>query len=466
MKQFLSRFPKQYYFFNLIFMLERTAWFILIIQIPIFIAQKGVGGLEFTQETKGIVYLYWVLLQNSLPLILGNIIDKSNQKLKLILGSLLILTGSFFFFGMIQNMFGLLIGITLVSFGVSIFNPLMKGQISHYISKDYSSLGWGLHFWLYNLSIFIIAIPYSNFLRELGWEYLFMGSAGIYIVAILLSKLLKFREVETVEGIAIQDVVKGVIKVMQKNYTFIFLTSMAGFAVIYMQFYETLPNFIYDWSDTSNIVNTLSLPEFFLMDTWAGKGIAFEWLYNINTGLTLLFLLPFSLLLAYRNILKSLLAGFILLIVGFFISTLSMNGIYLVGGFIIYTMGELITNPKFTEYFDFISDEVDKSTYMGLLFFSNLIGYPIGALLGGYLYGKFGEKASLAKQYLIDNYGIDVNLNDAYQKLIEVSNSNEIETTTLLWETYSPFISLLPFVIIGVISLVGLLIYSSLIRNK
>jgi MFS family permease len=143
-----------------------------------------------------------------------------------------------------------------------------------------------------------------------------------------------------------------------------------------------------------------------------------------------------------------------------------MNGIYLVGGFIIYTMGELITNPKFTEYFDFISDEVDKSTYMGLLFFSNLIGYPIGALLGGYLYGKFGEKASLAKQYLIDNYGIDVNLNDAYQKLIEVSNSNEIETTTLLWETYSPFISLLPFVIIGVISLVGLLIYSSLIRNK
>jgi hypothetical protein len=158
----------------------------------------------------------------------------------------------------------------------------MKGQISHYISKDYSSLGWGLHFWLYNLSIFIIAIPYSNFLRELGWEYLFMGSAGIYIVAILLSKLLKFREVETVEGIAIQDVVKGVIKVMQKNYTFIFLTSMAGFAVIYMQFYETLPNFIYDWSDTSNIVNTLSLPEFFLMDTWAGKGIAFEWLYNYS----------------------------------------------------------------------------------------------------------------------------------------------------------------------------------------
>ncbi len=45
-------------------MLVRTAWFILIIQIPIFIAQKGEDGLGFSQSDKGIIYLYWVLLQN------------------------------------------------------------------------------------------------------------------------------------------------------------------------------------------------------------------------------------------------------------------------------------------------------------------------------------------------------------------------------------------------------------------
>ena len=447
-------------------MLERTAWFILIIQIPIFIAQKGVGGLEFTQETKGIIYLYWVLLQNSLPILIGNIIDKSSQKFKLLIASLLILTGAFFFFGMLQNMFGLLLGITFVSFGVSIFNPLMKGQISNHISKEHTSLGWGLHFWLYNLAIFIIAVPYSNFLRELGWQYLFVGSAAIYVIALMLSKLLDFNQMDKVESISINEIINGLSSTLRKNHTYLFLISMSGFAVIYMQFYETLPNFIFDWSNTNAIVTGLSLPEFFTMSTWAGNGIAFEWLYNINTGLTLLLLLPFSLLLAYRKILSSLIVGFILVVIGFGLSILSTNGIYLISGFVIYTIGELITNPKFTEYFDFISTEVDKSTYMGLLFFSNLIGYPVGALLGGYMYGAYGEKASLAKQYLNDNYNIDVSLNEAYQKLLEVGNMTEIEATSMLWDNYSPYISLLPFVIIGCVSLVGLLIYSRLINNK
>lgn len=447
-------------------MLERTAWFILIIQIPIFIAQKGVGGLEFTQETKGGIYLYWVILQNSLPLLLGNFIDKSNQKLKLLIASLLILMGAFFFLGMLQNMFGLLVGITFVSFGVSIFNPLMKGQISYYISKDYSSLGWGLHFWLYNLAIFIIAVPYSNFLRGLGWQYLFIGSAVIYVVALMLSKLLDFKKMAHIEPISIKGIINGVSSTLKQNHTFLFLISMSGFAVIYMQFYETLPNFIYDWSNTNAIVTGLSLPDFFTMTTWAGEGIAFEWLYNINTGLTLLLLLPFSLLLAYRRILNSLLLGFVLVILGFGVSIVSTNGIYLISGFVIYTLGELITNPKFTEYFDFISKDINKSTYMGLLFFSNLIGYPVGALLGGYMYGSFGEKASLAKQYLLENHDINVDLNLAYQKMLEVGSFTELEATNLLWNEYSPYISLMPFVIIGVVSLVGLLTYSRIIRNK
>jgi len=447
-------------------MLERTAWFILIIQIPIFIAQKGVGGLEFTQETKGIIYLYWVLLQNSLPLFLGNVIDRSNQKRQLLIGSLLILTGAFIFFGMVQNMFGLLAGITLVSFGVSVFNPLMKGQISNYISKDYSSMGWGLHFWLYNLAIFVIAVPYSNYLRGLGWSYLFVGSAVLYLLAIALSRLLNFKKLEQTSQISFKDVANGIYSIIKKNYTFLFLLSMSGFAVIYMQFYETLPNFIYDWSDTSKIVSGLSLPEFFTMSTWAGEGIAFEWLYNINTGLTLLLLLPMSLFLAYRDILKSLIVGFVLLVLGFIFSIISMNGIYLIGGFTVYTIGELIINPKFTEYFDFISEEVDKSTYMGLLFFANLVGYPIGALLGGYMYGSYGEKASLAQQYLSENMGVEVNVSDAFTKLIELKSSNEIEITTLLWDYYSPFYSLMPFVVIGVVSFVGLLIYNKISRSK
>ena len=448
-------------------MLERTAWFILIIQIPIFIAQKDAGGLGFSQADKGIIYLYWVLLQNSLPLITGSIIDNSNKKKSLLLLACTTLFVAFLSIGLYHNLIGLLVGITLVSIGVSIFNPLMKGQISNLIDRQNGSFGWGLHFWLYNLAIFVVGVPYSRYLREQGWDYVFVGAGLLYVVALLLSLLFKPEVIEEKPKTSIKINLQETITVFKRNYNFVLLISMSGFAVLFMQFYETLPNFIYDWSDTSGIVNSLNLNSAFLMDTWAGKGISFEWLYNINTGLTLLLLLPFSIYLKRYSIVNTLFVGVALAVIGFGLSIIYQNGTFLILGFVVYTIGELITNPKFTEYFDSISLKNEQSTHMGLLFLSNLIGYPIGALLGGYMYGGFGEKAALAQQYLATNFGQKVEINFALSVLKENLGYNDIQVTNMLWSHYNPMIAFLPFLLIGVLSLVGLLIYKKLItQNK
>lgn len=465
----LSRFhfPRKYYLLNLIFMLERTAWFILIIQIPIFIAQKDAGGLGFSQADKGIIYLYWVLLQNSLPLITGSIIDNSNKKKSLLLLSCATLFVAFLSIGLYHNLIGLLVGITLVSVGVSIFNPLMKGQISNLIDRQNGSFGWGLHFWLYNLAIFVVGVPYSKYLREQGWDYVFVGAGLLYVVALLLSLLFKAEAIEEKPKSSIKINLQETITVFKRNYNFVLLISMSGFAILFMQFYETLPNFIYDWSDTSGIVGSLHLNSAFLMDTWAGKGISFEWLYNINTGLTLLLLLPFSIYLKRYSIVNTLFVGVALAVIGFGLSIIYQNGAFLILGFVVYTIGELITNPKFTEYFDSISLKNEQSTHMGLLFLSNLIGYPIGALLGGYMYGGYGEKAALAQQYLATTFGQKVEIDYALSVLKENLGYSDIQVTNMLWSHYNPMIAFLPFLLIGVLSLVGLLIYKNLItQNK
>jgi MFS family permease len=464
----LSRFqfPKEYYLLNLIFMLERTAWFILIIQIPIFIAQKGEGGLGFSQTDKGIIYLYWVILQNSLPLLTGSLIDKSVKKKSLLILSCLLLFLAFLSIGLYQNLFGLLIGITLVSLGVSIFNPLMKGQIGNLINKQNSSFGWGFHFWIYNLSIFVIGVPYSKYLRELGWDYVFVGAGILYILALLLSLFLKSKKEELNIKTNVKVNLQETLTVFKRNYNYVLLVSMSGFAVLFMQFYETLPNFIYDWSDTSSIVTSLGLSKSFTMETWAGSGISFEWLYNINTGLTLLLLLPLSVLLRKYQIVNTLFVGVSLVVIGFGLSIIYQNGLFLILGFTVYTLGELITNPKFTEYFDYISLRNEQSTHMGLLFISNLIGYPIGALLGGYMYGGFGEKASLAQKYLHSRLGQDIEIEFAIVVLKENMGYDDMQVTKLLWDHYNPMVAFIPFLIIGVLSLVGILIYKKLINQN
>lgn len=447
-------------------MLERTAWFILIIQIPIFIAQKGEGGLGFSQTDKGIIYLYWVILQNSLPLLTGSLIDKSVKKKSLLILSCLLLFLAFLSIGLYQNLFGLLIGITLVSLGVSIFNPLMKGQIGNLINKQNSSFGWGFHFWIYNLSIFVVGVPYSKYLRELGWDYVFVGAGILYVLALLLSLFLKSKKEELNIKTNVKVNLQETLTVFKRNYNYVLLVSMSGFAVLFMQFYETLPNFIYDWSDTSSIVTSLGLSKSFTMETWAGSGISFEWLYNINTGLTLLLLLPLSVLLRKYQIVNTLFVGVSLVVIGFGLSIIYQNGLFLILGFTVYTLGELITNPKFTEYFDYISLRNEQSTHMGLLFISNLIGYPIGALLGGYMYGRFGEKASLAQQYLHSKLGQDIEIEFAIAVLKENMGYDDMQVTKLLWDHYNPMVAFIPFLIIGVLSLVGILIYKKLINQN
>jgi len=448
-------------------MLERTAWFILIIQIPIFIAQKGEGGLGFSQADKGIIYLYWVILQNSLPLLTGRIIDNSNKKKSLLLLSCAIFFIAFLSIGLYHNLIGLLVGITLVSIGVSIFNPLMKGQIGNLIDKNNGSFGWGLHFWLYNLAIFAFGVPYSKYLREQGWDYVFVGAGLLYVLALVFSLLFKSETIVEKPKSSVKINLQETITVFKRNYNFVLLISMSGFAVLFMQFYETLPNFIYDWSDTSNIVGSLKLNQVFTMDTWAGKGISFEWLYNINTGLTLLLLLPFSIYLKKYSIVNTLFVGVALVVIGFGLSIIYQNGAFLILGFVVYTIGELITNPKYTEYFDGISLKNEQSTHMGLLFISNLIGYPIGAVLGGYMYGNYGEKAALAQQYLSTKFGQNIEIENAISVLKVNLGFSDIQVTNMLWSYYNPMIAFLPFLLIGILSLGGILIYKNLIiRNK
>lgn len=457
----------KYYFLNSIYLLERTAWFILIIQMPIFIAQKNEGGLGFTQQEKGIIYLYWVLLQNSLPFITGSLIDKSKKKMLILLSACLLLFSALLSIGLIQNLYGLLLGITLVSVGVSLFTPLMKGQIGLQIPPEKSSFAWGLHFWIYNLAIFVVGVPYAKYLRELGWSYVFVGAGLLYFLAFLLSFFFKPEQPITNTTHSLKKLFVNSLTLFKKDYNYILLIAMSGFAVLFMQFYETLPNFIYDWIDTSHIAGSLSLGDSFLMPTWAGQGISFEWLYNINTGLTLLLLLPFSIFLKRYGIINSLFAGVLLIVIGFGLSIISQNGIYLISGFVVYTVGELITNPKFTEYFDKLSLVEERSTYMGLLFISNLIGYPIGALLGGYMYGHFGEKAALAQQYLSENFGINTDLHSAVSVLKNKMTFTDIELTKFLWDLNKPYLAFIPFIIIGILALIGILIYKNrLIRNR
>ncbi|GAB1370964.1 hypothetical protein MASR1M45_10260 [Candidatus Kapaibacterium sp.] len=228
--------------------------------------------------------------------------------------------------------------------------------------------------------------------------------------------------------------------------------------MIYMQFYETLPNFIYDWIDTGKIAETLKLPFFMLSETPLGLAIDFKWLYNINSGFTVIGAVLISILIKKYNTMNGLLLGLIIATFGILISGLTNNSSYLIIGMMTYTLGEMITNPKFSQYMSEIAPVNKKSMFMGYINLALAIGFGMGSLIGGFLYKNYSEKSGLAIKYLHEELGINnATHKNAFSLLMEKKNIGYGDATNLLWNYYNPELIWIIFGVIGIVSFAMLL---------
>ena len=154
--------------------------------------------------------------------------------------------------------------------------------------------------------------------------------------------------------------------------------------------------------------------------------------------------------------------GMMLAIAGITLCGITIDGTIVIGGMVIYTFGEMITNPKFNDYMASIAPMESKSLYMGLLNISWAIGLGAGSLLGGWLYQELGEKSTLAARYLreVIGYSDEISATESFVMLCNIKGISSFEAQELLWNVYSPYYFWLIFTAIGLVSLAALFIYS------
>ncbi len=451
--------PRRFWLLNIMQMIERLAYWCVLVQMPVYIAQKDeAGGLHWDHATKGIIFFWWALFQNLTPVFSGGFADKYGFKRVLSISFVIVLIG-YFVMGSQRDIILFTAGTIILGIGSGIFKPSMQGAIASNLSEENSSVGWGVHFMLINAAVFL-GPPLSVMLKDISWEAIFIGSGVVFSFNFIALYFMTFPKPE--ETAIVQDkVLRHIFRGLAQPQIAWFVLIMSGFILIYMQFYETLPNFILDWSDTSKIADALSLPAALLKDTPRGTMIRFEYIYNINTGLTFLGIVIIAWLFSKRSKLLVLMIGVSVATAGLFLSGYSMSGCYLIGGVMIYSLGEMITNPKITDYIGGLAPKSDKGLYMSYISISFAIGLAGGGLLGGYLYEVMGEKSGFAIKYIRDNFGIEgVAHVDAMAKLRELTGLDAAGATELLWNTYSPSDVWLPFLFIGIATVIGLLVYS------
>jgi MFS family permease len=457
---FMRSYPIQFWILNLLQMIEKLAYWVVLIQMPVYIAQKdAAGGLQWGQTTKGIIFFWWAVVQNLSPLIFGVWADRYGRKKMLFYSMLLIITG-YILLGAFRDIYLFISATIILGIGSGMFKPALQGAIASNLNEKNSSTGWGIYFMLLNLAVFFGPVL-SKYLKEISWEMVFWGSAAVFALNLVVLLFFTDNTSNTVSKNNSPSI-KIVIKNLFEPQVIWFIIIMSGFMIIYMQFYETLPNFLIDWTDTSSLVAYLGLPQFMLMENDRGVMIAYEWFYTLNSLLIIGFVVFVSRLSKGKSRTKVLSLGILLSAIGLFITGSSMVGILTLAGIVIYTFGEMITNPKITEHLGSIAPENSKSMYLSYLNISLAIGLGFGSLLGGFLYGHYGEKARMATKYIKENFEYEgtIEPSQAMILLCEKAGITTTEATELLWQANDPYLVWLPFLFIGIASFVGMIFYS------
>jgi POT family proton-dependent oligopeptide transporter len=77
---------------------------------------------------------------------------------------------------------------------------------------------------------------------------------------------------------------------------------------------------------------------------------------------------------------------------GMGILAISPSGWIFIASMFIFTLGEMIAHPKFIAYVGIIAPEDKKALYQGYSFLYGVIGSGVGGVLGAWLYVMFVDK--------------------------------------------------------------------------
>lgn len=448
---------KQIYLLYLIQFFKQAAMWIAVVEIPVYLAQKdAIGGMSVSHTQKGLVFFFWVFFQNITNIIFGLYADKISLKKSLIISHLFLALG-YFIIVIADSYYFFISSVVFLGIGTGMFKLCVEGSLAYYSDENTSHKVWSNFILFINVAV-ILSTLLLIYLEKISYQVTFLASVVLILCNIPLIFMLVDKEKYTENKSKISALLSFKELLLNKKLTYLILI-MTGFTLIYIQFYEMLPNYIFDWINTSNVVTALNLPDFMTSQTSNGRMLSYQIIYLLTSVLVILFINPISHLLRNYNKFNSLIFAMILVALGCLSISFSQLALFLFIGLTVYTFGEMIVRPKFQEVVSDLSPKKRESQYLSFLHISYALGYMIGALSGGLVYDNFGEKARLAQIELESKFGITESIENAFLTLSDKLNITPQETTDLLFNNYNPLNAWLPFIGILIISIILLYFY-------
>lgn len=185
----------------------------------------------------------------------------------------------------------------------------------------------------------------------------------------------------------------------------VFLLLMAGFWTSFNQIFLTLPEYIRDYGDTSDLIRSLtpvagavtSLFQSLGADTsnWSqgvleNGQVKPEHLINLNAFGIILGQVAISWLIRNVKPLNTIINGVVVTVISFLVFILGHSGWVIVAAILVFSVGEMMASPKSKQYAGLIAPPGKVGMYMGYFYWCTALGHLFGGLLSGVMYGHFG----------------------------------------------------------------------------
>ena len=414
-----SSFSKNYWVVIMMEFFERGSYYGMMSILSVYMTDQ----LNFTKESVGVIKSTIQPLLYILPILAGALGDRFGYRKTLTFAFIFLGLGYFLTSQATEYAF-VFASLVIMGIGAGSFKPMISGTIARETNESNSTLGFGIFYWSINLGAFLfplILVPYIK--NTFGWQYVMMASA-IATASMLIPTFLIYKEPKKPENTkTLPEVLKGMIMVLT-DFKFIGLIVIySGFWILYFQMFDSVLWYVQKYVDASSLDSAVNgfLGIFGINMNWK---FDVEHVTVINAGTIILLQIIVSNIVKHTKALPTMIVGITMGTLGMAVLAISTNIWVFIIGIVVFSIGEMTAHPKFISYVGLIAPEDKKALYLGYSFLYGVLGSFIGGILGANLYVHF------------------------------VDNLNQPST---LWLIFS---------MIGVVTIIGLLLYNKFVSAK
>lgn len=422
-KSGFKSFPGNFWTVIVMEFFERGSYYGVMSVLSIYlILSPTEGGLGFSKEGVGAIKSTITPLLYLLPILAGAIADRFGYR-KVLMFAFAMMSAGYFFTSLSSSYGVVFLSLIVMAVGAGFFKPIISGTIARVTDENNSSLGFGIYYWSINLGAFLFPLILVPFLKDISWSYIFI-MAAVGTGSMLILNLFVYREPPRPTNTKPLSQVFKDIALVLKDYRFVLMIVIySGFWILYFQMFDTVLWYLKDYIDmtpVNQVVNRF-LALFVANPSWEFDA---EHVTVINAGAIIVLQLFVSAIVRKTPALPTMIFGIMLGTLGMGILAISTYSWVFIAGLILFSIGEMTAHPKFISYIGLIAPADKKALYLGYSFLYGVIGSGVGGILGALLYVHF-----------VDN----------------------LKQPGLLWFIFS---------MIGVLTIIGLLLYNKFIAVK